>query len=159
MAARLGWILLGLAVAGAALAYAARWGDGPLGPLPGGPFRGEARACTGVEWERFAGTRELELEVHAASPRTLTTWSLVHEGRLHVPADFLTPWKRWPAQVLADPRVRLRLGGEVFRCRAERVSDPETIEALRRAIAEKYDLDPEGRAARVEVWWFRVVPG
>lgn len=88
----------------------------------------------------------------------MTTWSVVHEGELFVPADFLTPWKRWPHQVRVDDRIRLRLGGQIFECRAERVVDDERIEKLRLAIAAKYDLQAESRAATIEVWWFRIRP-
>jgi hypothetical protein len=132
--------------------------DGPWGMLPGGPLAGPSAACETARWDEFAATRELELEVHPPSPRSLTTWSVVQEGELFVPADFLTPWKRWPHQVLADDRVRLRLGGQVFECRAERVADAAEIERLRRAIAAKYELHPEGREATIEVWWFRIGP-
>ena len=141
----LGWLATGLL-------------DGPWGMLPGGRLEGPAVGCETARWEEFAATRELELEVRPASPRSMTTWSVVHEGELFVPADFLTPWKRWPHQVLNDDQVRLRLEGRIFECRAERVADAEQIEQLRLAIAAKYDLQADGRAARIEVWWFRVLP-
>jgi hypothetical protein len=88
----------------------------------------------------------------------VTTWSVVWNGELFLPADFLTPWKRWPHQVLEDDRIRLRVGAEIFTCRAERVDDEALIERLRRAAAAKYDLESDGRAARAEVWWFRARP-
>jgi hypothetical protein len=132
--------------------------DGPWGMLPGGRLAGPSAACGTVPWEEFASTRELELEVRPSNPRSLTTWSIVHDGELFVPADFLTPWKRWPHQVLDDDRIRLRLGAEIFECRAERVTDETKIAQLRLSIADKYDLQPDGREATIEVWWFRVRP-
>ena len=75
-----------------------------------------------------------------------------------MPADFLTPWKRWPGDVAADDRVRVRLGGRVHACRAERVTEANLVAALRAAIAAKYDVREDSRAARVEVWWFRIRP-
>jgi len=132
--------------------------DGPWGMLPGGRLVGSSAGCETARWEEFASTREVELEVRPSSPRSLTTWSVVHEGELFVPADFLTPWKRWPHQVLEDDRIRLRLGGRIFECRAERVADEQKIEQLRLAIATKYDLQADGRAATIDVWWFRVRP-
>jgi len=132
--------------------------DGPWGMVPGGAFSQQAEACGPASWERFADVREVELEVSPERPRSMTTWSVVHDGRLFIPADFLTPWKRWPARVLADARVRLRVGDRVFACRADRVSEPALVEELRRTIAAKYEIDPEGRAGRVEVWWFRLGP-
>ena len=132
--------------------------DGPWGMVPGGRLEGPSVGCEAARWDEFASTRELELEVRPSRPRSLTTWSVVHDGELFVPADFLTPWKRWPHQVLEDGRIRLRLGGEIYECRAERVADEERIGRLRRAIAEKYALQADGRAATIDVWWFRIRP-
>lgn len=101
---------------------------------------------------------EWSLEVSPERPRSVTTWWVLHDGEAFVPADFLTPFKQWPHRVMAEPRVRVRLAGTIYRCRAERVHDPDTIRALRRAAAAKYELDPERLAARSEVWWFRIRP-
>ncbi|MDX1649978.1 MAG: hypothetical protein R3263_09015, partial [Myxococcota bacterium] len=79
-------------------------------------------------------------------------------GALYVPADWLTPWKTWPHLAMEDPRVRVRVDRRVYACHATRVRDADTIEALRQAVAAKYDVDPEGRAAQVQVWWFRLGP-
>ena len=152
-------VWVGLAAAAICAAwFATALLDGPWGMLPGGRLVGPTTACETARWEEFASTRELELEVRPSSPRSMTTWSVVHAGALFIPADFLTPWKRWPHQVLADDRIRLRLGGRVFECRAKRVSDAKQIEQLRLAIAAKYELQAEGRAATIEVWWFRIQP-
>ena len=132
--------------------------DGPVGMFPGGRLDGPDTDCAGVDWGRFAAVREVELEVWPARPRSLTTWSVVDGGELFVPGDFLTPWKRWPDQVLEDDRVRLRIGGRIFACRAERIADGARIDRLRAATAAKYDLAPDGRAARATVWWFRIGP-
>lgn len=148
--------LAGAAAGGAWLATALM--GGPWGMVPGGRLRGPATPCNGIRWEAFAEAREVEVEVRPERPRSVTTWSVVHGGALYLPADFLTPWKRWPHQVEADERIRLRVGDGIFECRAERVRDEAVIEALRAAAAAKYELAPDGRAARAQVWWFRVAP-
>jgi PhnB protein len=150
------------ALAAAALAAVA-WAatgllDGPWGMIPGGRLRGLALPCEQARWTELSGVREIELEVRPRQPRSVTTWMVVHDGSAFVPADFLTPWKRWPWQVLEDGRVRLRAAGRLYACAARRVGDPDLIAALRRAAARKYGLDPAGAAARTEVWWFRIGP-
>ncbi len=132
--------------------------DGPWGMIPGGPFSEESEPCTTAEWGTYARVREVAVEVWPPTPRSVTTWTVVYEGELFLPADFLTPWKRWPHQVMEDDRVRVRVEGSVFACRAERVEDKEAIRELRLIAARKYDLDPQGMAAQTEVWWFRVRP-
>jgi hypothetical protein len=124
--------------------------------LPGGRLRGPSEPCA-ADFSPFAAAREVEVEVRPAAPRSVTTWSVVRGGALFLPADFLTPWKRWPYHVLADPRIRVRIGGRIFECRAERAVEPAEVDALRRAAAEKYDVSPTGLASRAEVWWFRAV--
>lgn len=138
-----GWIVLGTL-------------DGPWGMLPGGAFQGPALPCEAARWEQWGDVPEVELEVRPVSPRSMTTWSVVYQGNLFVPADFLSPWKRWPHQVLEDSRVRLRIDNRIFECRAERAVDEALIGELRREAATKYDLDLDGPAARTEVWWFRM---
>jgi len=131
--------------------------DGPIGPLPGGRLRGEENPCLG-DWTAFASEREVELEVSPDSPRSVRIWNVVQDGRLFVPGDFLTPVKRWPHQVEVDSRVRVRIAGKLYRCTARRVSETTLIESLRRETARKYNLEPDGWAARSEVWWFELVP-
>ncbi len=145
--------------------------DGPIGMLPGGAFSSsdsETKPCpeTGDRadrgdpgnWGRFADEVESELEVRPSRPRSVRTWNVIHRGELYVPADFLTPIKRWPYQVLEDPNVRIRIGGETFACRATRIEEPTLVEAVRESAGHKYQIDPSSRAARVEVWWFRLDP-
>lgn len=131
--------------------------DGPVGPFPGGRLRGEDAPCT-EDWSRFETEREVELEVSPDAPRSVRIWNVVLAGQLYVPGDFLTPAKRWPHQVVADARVRIRIAGELFRCEARRISDPALIDALRGEAARKYALEPDGWAARSEIWWFALEP-
>lgn len=131
--------------------------DGPIGPLPGGRLRGDETPCPG-DFRAFASEREVELEVSPDAPRSVRIWNVVSDGRLFVPGDFLTPIKRWPHQVVIDSRVRVRMAGQLFRCSARRVEDAALIETLRRETARKYALEPDGWAARSEVWWFELVP-
>ena len=126
---------------------------GPLGPIPGGALSGVEVACP----DAFpSDVREIQIEVRPENPHSVTTWNVVLNGALFVPADFLNPVKRWPSYVEADERVRVRVGALVYACRALRVRDPGRIDALRSAAAAKYDLDPDGAAATTEVWWYRI---
>lgn len=130
--------------------------DGPIGPLPGGRLRGEELECP-ADWSGYEAEHEVELEVSPDAPRSVRIWNVGQEGRLFVPGDFLTPMKRWPEQVMADPRVRIRIAGELFRCAARRIVEVGLVDSLRREAARKYALEPDGWAARSEVWWFEIV--
>jgi hypothetical protein len=154
-------LVAAVGLAGLAAFVAPRLAGGPLGPLPGGRLAGPEARCPTPETGGFGfahDVEEIEVEVRPERPRSVTTWALVREDTLYVPADWLTPWKTWPHRAVADPRVRVRVDGRVYACCATRVEDAPTIARLRDAIGTKYDVDPEGAAARVQVWWFRVAP-
>ncbi len=134
--------------------------DGPWGMIPGGPFKTSEPdlPCDRQSPIHSVDLAELEVEVHATDPRTITTWNVVLDEALYLPADFLTPIKRWPQQVVEDPLVRVRAAGQVYRCAAVRVTEAGRVEALRAAIAAKYAIDPDGWASRATVWWFELRP-
>ncbi|MEW6270589.1 MAG: hypothetical protein AB1689_14995 [Thermodesulfobacteriota bacterium] len=138
------------------LRLAARASGGPLGPIPGGRLAGPLAADQDPDWSFTDAIDTIQVEVAPDDPLSVTTWVIAHQGGLYVTADFLNPWKRWPHLAVADPRVRLRIGGEIYERTAVRVTDPREIEELRRAVADKYDVSPHGLAAKVEVWFFRM---
>lgn len=151
-----------LAATGAVLVGAARGAavlsGGPLGAVPGGRLAGPLAASQRPDWSFTDAIDTIAVEVGPDDPLSVTTWVFMLDGELYVAADFFNPLKRWPHRVLADPRVRLRIAGEIYEKRAVRVTDRATIERLRRAIADKYDISPDGLAARIEVWFFRMDP-
>jgi len=132
--------------------------DGPVGPIPGGALSGAESPCPSQGFAAARDAREIQLEVRPDDPYSVTTWAVVLDGVLHVPADFFNPGKRWPHMADADPRVRVRIAGRLHGCDAHRVHDEAAIARLRAAAAAKYDVDPEGWAARQEVWWYRIQP-
>jgi hypothetical protein len=142
----------------AGLRALARASGGPLGPIPGGRLAGPLADDQEPDWSFTRGIETIQVEVAPDDPLSVTTWVFTHEGRLYVAADFFNPWKRWPRLALADPRVRLRVGGRIYERTAVRETDPEKIEELRRAIADKYDVSPHGLATKVDVWFFRMDP-
>jgi hypothetical protein len=154
-------VLLGaLAIAAAAglVRLAAQLGGGPIGFVPGGRLAGPLAADQDPDWGFTEEVETIQVEVRPDDPLSVTTWVFTHGGALYVAADFFNPWKRWPRLALTDPRVRLRIAGEIYERRAVRVDDPTLVAELRRAIGAKYDVDPNGLAAQVDVWFFRMDP-
>ena len=153
----LGIGILGIAVLAACLVFAARFGDGPLGPLPGGPMSGERVTEPVTDWGFVAERDTVELEVNPDWPRSITTWVLADGGRAYIPAGFAAR-KTWPAQVAGDGRVVLRVDGKLYERQAVRVTDEGLVEELRALLIRKYDLDPEGNFASPATWFFRLDP-
>jgi hypothetical protein len=144
--------ILVLAVGGTAAV--ARLGDGPIGPFPGGPFEGAVESAPVSDWSFASELRQVEFEVNAADPRTITTWVLVEDGQLYIPCG-IPESKSWPAQVLADPRTRVRADGKIYERDAQRETQPERVAALAQRLASKYET---GAFRAEDVWFFRLDP-
>jgi hypothetical protein len=150
------WILFAvgaLAVGLAALIFVARFLDGPIGPIPGGPLRGELSQEDPGDWSFAGDVPTLELEVGG---RSLTVWYVARGGVLYIAAADAER-KRWPAEVVADGRVRLRVGGRVYERKAVRITDRAVGESVGDVFRAKYrvELSPEAAA---RVWLFRIDP-
>lgn len=152
--ALLGAIVLGVLV----VAFAARFGDGPLGPFPGGELvAGEWAKSVPTDWSFASDAREmdLQLEVPLASRRT---WLVVHEGVVYIPCGLPNQLKQWPHDARKDGRAVLRLANKLYRVELEYVSDLELATQVARLSSEKYgfavgdEFDPDA------VWFFAVRP-
>ena len=78
------WLGIGLAtlVGGAvAVGVAARFGDGPLGPFPGGAMSGTSVSEPVSDWSFLAARDTVELQVSPDAPRSVTTAIIVHEAQ------------------------------------------------------------------------------
>ena len=142
----------------AALRVAARFSGGPLGLIPGGRPAGPLAAEQRPDWSFIDQVQTIAVEVDPERPLSVTTWVFTLDGEPYVAADFFNPLKQWPRRALADPRVRLRIDGQIYERLAVRVTDPAQIERLRRAIAAKYDIRDGGLASKIDVWFFRMDP-
>lgn len=160
MVRMLKWIgsaILGIAVLAVCVVFAARFADGPLGPVPGGPMSGERVVEPVTDWG-FAVERDtVELQVNPQAPRSITTWVVGHQGQPYIPSGFGAR-KTWTAQLVADARAVLRVDGRLYDRQAVRVTDEVLLEELRALLIAKYDLDPEGNFSGPETWFFRLDP-
>ena len=116
---RAAWALVAIVV----LAACARliWTD-PIGPLAGGRLSG-SEAPFPADWSFSDAHFTIAVESRPDDPHSVTTICFVHEGTLIVPAQGGSD-KDWTQYVLDDPRVRVRVGEQVFPARATRILDP-----------------------------------
>jgi hypothetical protein len=157
LAIGLGGLLAALGLA----AFAARFADGPVAILAGGPFRsGELVDPPPGDWSFAAEIDEVELAL-LAPPRSRTTWIVVHEGVPYVPCGFLDVplWKQWPHEALEDGRAVLRIDGKLYPRQAVRVTDPRLHATLAGLAARKYGFAEGGELPGPdELWFFRMDP-
>ncbi len=138
-------------------------GCGPLGPLSGGALRGTVHSAPVTDWSFTESQETVQLETNPAEPHSVNTWCVGIGPRLYVPTSMIrgpkVPSERdWVKNVSADPRVRIRIGGELYERTAVRVTDTGEYESTRAALEKKYELDPKDRDAEREIWIYRLEP-
>ncbi len=161
----MGWILKFLAFIGVVLGlivFAARFQDGPLGPIAGGPLEsGPKVGSKRVDFSFAKNIGEIELQL-LEPPRSRTTWVIYYEGSLFVPAGFmnLPIWKQWPHEAMVDGRAIARIQGKRYPFQMERVTDVRLWEQIGALTTQKYDLPkPDSRPGGRDLFWvFRLSP-
>ena len=159
-------VLLTIATAVLLLFLVARYSDGPLGMIAGGPLTaGQLVASEGTDFSFATDLETIELQL-LDPPRSRTTWVIFHEGFLFVPSGFmnLPIWKQWPHEASEDGRAIVRIEGTRYPVQLERVEDRKAWQRGGLLAARKYGLqaadfgsDPSAEDWE-QFWVFRLAP-
>ena len=147
--------LVVLALLLAAVAFGARFADGPVALFPGGAFRsGEWVDAPVTDWGFARDVKEIELQLDSQKT-SRTTWILVKDGQAYVPCSLgFPPMKRWHLVADADGRAVLRIDGKRYPVTLTRIeTEPALADALRAEVNRKYGQPPPTSAG---VWIFHV---
>lgn len=156
-------VLATIAIAGF-LIYA-RFHDGPLEIVSGGPFRSGEPAATPESWDFVADYNTIEFQT-MAPPRSRTVWLGVHDDRLFIVSGYMNSgigavWKQWPYYLEEDDRIILRINGRLYEQRLQRItSGPDIIPVLNEfnrkyGVGEVTSTDP---VTSGNTWMFEVLP-
>jgi hypothetical protein len=152
-------------IAVVALVLGARFADGPLAIIPGGPLESGERV-TGPEpdWTFARDIMEMEFQL-VQPPRSRTTWLQVHDRKLYVVSGYMNStlgkiWKRWPAQALQDGRAVIRIDGKRYERQLVRILDDRPLlEAIAAEVNRKYGAGMSAdMAAWGDTWFFSLEP-
>lgn len=148
-----GATLLILAVVGLA-AYLLR--SDPWGPIAGKRLSG-TEAPWPASWDALKDIPLAAVEVRPDDPHSVTTLWFVHDGHLYVPASEGST-KQWTKMALADPRVRVKIGENIYLGRALRDTSP--AETFFESLLEKYPqlAEQADEGAPEDLWFFRIEP-
>lgn len=154
----LGILVVLLAVGIAALFVGARFADGPIAIVPGGPLKsGELVADGNVDWSFAAEEAEIELQL-ASGNTSRTVWIVVHDKQAYIPCSLdFPPLKNWHKKALEDGRAIVRVKGKRYERTLAKIDDERLGEALGQIIARKYNVgegSPVGDSTRA--WFFRL---
>jgi hypothetical protein len=160
----LGIIVATLVVAIGAVFVFARFHDGPLGMIAGGPLvHGELVNGPEPDW-RFAHDVNT-VEFQLLSPvRSRTTWILEHDGKIYIPCGYMEStigrlWKHWPVEAERDGRAILRIDGKRYPRQLVRIQDGELIGPLTQELSRKYSVPATPDAVKSgSLWLFEVAP-
>ncbi len=144
----------------------ARFADGPIAIIAGGPFTsGELVSGPEPDWSFARDIQEVEFQL-VDPPRSRTTWILEHEGRIYIPCGYMTTswgkvWKQWPIEALEDGRAILRIGDKLYERELVRIEEEPLLAPLTAELSRKYlggaDIGPETQSSG-SLWLFELAP-
>jgi hypothetical protein len=144
----------------------ARFADGPVAIIAGGPFSsGELVTGPEPDWSFVHDTREVEFQLLDPA-RSRTTWIVEHEGRIYIPSGYMTTtwgklWKQWPLEAMEDGRAILRVGDKLYERTLVRVADGPLLAPLTAELSRKYaggqTIGPEAVTSGY-LWLFELAP-
>ncbi len=153
-------LLIALALIGA------RFADGPVAIIAGGPFTsGELVTGPEPDWSFARDIQEVGFQL-VDPPRSRTTWILEHEGRIYIPCGYMTTswgklWKLWPIEALEDGRAILRIGDKLYERELVRIEEGPLVTVLSAELGRKYtaagEIPPEAVTSGY-LWLFELAP-
>ncbi len=150
----------------AILAIGCEPGDGP----PGLWLGGELVTTPVTDWSFTDEFQEIYLETQTwyLIPHSVTIWCATHNGQLYLFSiysegrDEFPEGRSWNRNVVRDPRVRLKIGNQLFEQRTILVTDSAEKEAVLQAFARKYtrvkELLEKPESERPKFYCFQVEP-
>jgi hypothetical protein len=158
--------VVGLAlVAVLALVIVARFGDGPIAIIPGGPLEaGELVTGPEPDWSFARDVAEMEFQL-VEPPLSRVIWLQVHDKKLYVVSGYMNSaigrlWKKWPAQAVKDGRAVIRIDGKRYERQLVRILDDRPLlDAISAEVSRKYGAGlTADMAASGDAWFFALQP-
>lgn len=160
----LGITVLALVVVVAVGLFSARFADGPIEIISGGPFT-SGEKVTGAEpdW-RFINAKDT-VEFQLENPaRSRTTWVVEYEGKVYIASAYMNTawgkiWKKWPAHAVKDGRAILRVDGKLYDRQMLRITQGPEIHPVLKLLSDKYNLPSTPDSVdNGYVWLFQLAP-
>jgi hypothetical protein len=148
------------------LLVGARFADGPIAVIAGGPFKsGELVGGPEPDWSFVRDVQEVEFQLLEPA-RSRTTWILYHEGKAYIPCGYMTTWwgklwKQWPLEAEKDPRIVLRVGDKLYERKLVRIQEGPVVAPLLGELRRKYVPDREIPMEAVTsgyLWLYELAP-
>ena len=161
-----GGLLVVLVLAIVVLLVGARFADGPLAIIAGGPFTsGEFVTGPEPDWSFVSDIQEVEFQL-VDPARSRTTWIQEHDGKAYIPCGYMTSWwgriwKRWPIEAEKDNRAILRIEGKLYERQLVRIESGPVLAPLLAQLGDKYlggNQIPGEAVTSGYLWIFELAP-
>jgi hypothetical protein len=132
----------------------ARFHDGPISMIPGGPLEdGELVAKPVSDWGFAENIETIELQLEG-DDTSRTTWILVHNGRAYIPCSLgFPPGKSWHLRADSDGNAIVRIEGQRYPVVLKRLDESPVEPKLESIVGTKYGGGPASDAG---AWFFSV---
>jgi hypothetical protein len=122
----------------------------PFIVFAGGKLSGAESTPPG-DWSALASEETFQLETRPDDPYSVNIWAVGIGPDVYVGTG--PDGTRWSEHLAEDPRVRLRVGEQVYPLVARPVTEPDERRDVAVAYAEKYGMDPrENWVGEALVW-------
>ena len=148
------------------LLVAARFSDGPIEIIAGGPFTsGQLYEGPEPDWSFVHDTQEVQFQL-LDPERSRTTWIIEHAGKAYIPSGYMTTWwgkiwKKWPFEAEKDGRILLRIGDTIYERQLVRVESGPLLVPLTAELSRKYaggSVIPPEAVTSGYLWLFGLAP-
>lgn len=125
----------------------------PMFVFAGGRLSGTERP-TPSSWDFTDEVDTVQIETRPADPYSVNVWG-VHVNRSFYVAASDAGEAAWALAIEAEPRIRLRVGEDIYRLLAIRIEDPTELAGVTDAYVDKYGGDRQRSFIR-HAWVFRL---
>ena len=140
-------------IAAAILAVALTAGCEPVFVFAGGELAGSERPMP-ANWDFTDDFDTVQIETRPGDPYSVNVWGVSANSSFYVAASDASD-AFWARAIEAEPRVRLKIGDDIYRLIAKRTDDPQELAGVIDAYVDKYGGDRE-RSFVNDAWVFRL---
>ena len=144
----------GLRVAAALAASLLIAGCEPMFVFAGGELAGTEQPVPS-SWDFTDDFDTVQIETRPADPYSVNVWGVSANRHFYVAASDASD-AAWARAIEAEPRIRLRVGDDIYRLIAWRTEDPKELDDVTDAYVDKYGGNRE-RSFIQHAWVFRLV--
>ena len=125
----------------------------PMFVFAGGELAGTERPMP-PSWEFTKDFDTVQIETRPVDPYSVNVWGVSVDRSFYIAASDASD-ARWARAIEAEPRVRLRVGDDIYRLLATRTEDPTELDDVIDAYVVKYGGDRDRSFIR-HAWVFRL---